>query len=149
MATIGNHGHSVMDLQWLQALSANNEWNTSKYVWYIKFPVITRQKLVTMGFSMVISSPPPTMNKTPQNMSEPSISLLLPTKNWLLEATIGNHEHSVMDLQWSSAPLYQQWVKHLKICLIHEIPYYHPLNNRLLWVTVGNHRHSVMDLLWL
>ena len=50
-----------MDLQWLQAHSTNNEWNTSKYVWNINFPVITHkitgcygQKFVTMGTQWLI-----------------------------------------------------------------------------------------------
>ena len=62
---------------------------------------------------MVISSPVPTMSKKPQNMDETSNSLFLPTE-WLLWATIGNHGHSVIDLQCLKAPLHQWWVKHLR-----------------------------------
>ena len=39
-------------------------------------------------------------------------------------------------------------MKHLKICLKHQIYYYHSLNNWLLGATIGNHVHSVMNCQW-
>ena len=52
-----------------------------------------------------------------------------PLTDWLLWATIGNYGHSVMDLQWLKAPVHQQEVKQVKICMKHQIPYYHSLTD--------------------
>ena len=41
---------------------------------------------------------------------------------------------------------HQQWVKQLKICLKHQISYYHTLNQWLLGVTNGNQGHTVVHL---
>ena len=41
-------------------------------------------------------------------MPETLISFYLPSTDWLLGATIGNHGHSVTDLQWLLAPLHQK-----------------------------------------
>ena len=98
---------------------------------------------------MVKRFPPPTMSKTTQNMPKRWTPYYQPLTDWLLWTIIGNHAVSVMDLQLLFAPLYKQWVKHLKIYLKHQIPYYHPLIDWLLGVTIGNHGHSVMDLWYI
>ena len=53
------------------------------------------------GSSIIISSLPSTMNKTPQNVSEHQIPYYHSLADWFLGATIGNHGHSVIDLQRS------------------------------------------------
>ena len=42
----------------------------------------------------------PTMSKTPQKCLKHQIPYYHSLTDWLLGATIGNHEHSVMDCQW-------------------------------------------------
>ena len=85
-ATINNHGHSVTDLQWLFA-PLHQQWvKHLKICQRHQIPCynplnnwLLGQQLVTIGngSSMVISSPIPTINKAPQNMSETSNSLYI------------------------------------------------------------------------
>ena len=46
-------------------------------------------------------------------------------------------------------PLHQQWVKHVKICMEHQISYFYTLIDWLLRATIGNHGHSLMNLQYL
>ena len=61
-----------------------------------------------MESAMFWSFPPPTMSKTPQNMTE---SYYHPLAYWLLEATIGNQGSPMINLQCSEVFPHRQWAK--------------------------------------
>ena len=93
----------------------------------------------------VISSPPQEGIKQVKIWLKLNFPIV--TTIWLVtRPLVGNHVHSLVDLQWLQAPLCKQWVKHLRICLKHQIPYYYLLIDWLLVATIGNHGHLVMDL---
>ena len=82
-------------------------------------------------------------NVSPFTSVLPSISqLLVETKKYqdMKNFTLVARMQNSMNLQCSEIVLYQQWVKHFKICLKHQIPYYYSLTDWLLAATICNHR---------
>ena len=73
---------------------------------------------------MFWSFPPLIISKTHHNMVESSNSLLSKLTYWLLGATIGNQGWPMMNLQCCETFPLQQWVKHIKIWLNHQISYF-------------------------
>ena len=97
---------------------------------------------------MVISSLPPTMSKTPQNMSDTSNLLLLPTyrlvamgNNWQPWALSYGSSMVISSPQPTMDKTPQNMSETSNSLLL-------PLTDWLLWTITGSHGNSVMGLLW-